>query len=42
MFSEGVLSLIDTANQILLLYGIKKSGKPDVDELHRIGVGYSV
>ena len=28
MMSEGIHSLIDTANQILLLYGLKQAAKP--------------
>ena len=28
MMSEGIHSLVDTGNQVLLLFGIRQSGKP--------------
>ncbi|HIA38775.1 MAG TPA: cation transporter, partial [Planctomycetes bacterium] len=28
MMSEGIHSLVDTGNQVLLLYGIKRAAKP--------------
>jgi cation diffusion facilitator family transporter len=31
MFSEGIHSVVDTGNQILLLYGLRRSGKPPDD-----------
>jgi cation diffusion facilitator family transporter len=38
MFSEGVHSVVDTSNQLLLLYGIHRSSKPP-DEDHPLGYG---
>jgi cation diffusion facilitator family transporter len=38
MMSEGVHSVVDTSNQILLLYGIRRSTKPR-DEDHPLGYG---
>ncbi|MEJ0075932.1 MAG: cation diffusion facilitator family transporter [Alphaproteobacteria bacterium] len=38
MLSEGVHSVVDTANQLLLLYGISRAHKPR-DEDHPLGYG---
>jgi cation diffusion facilitator family transporter len=38
MLSEGVHSIVDTSNQILLLYGINRAAKPP-DEDHPLGYG---
>jgi len=38
MLSEGVHSVVDTSNQMLLLYGINRSSKPP-DEDHPLGYG---
>jgi len=41
MISEGIHSLVDTVNQILLLYGIKRSKKP-ADKLRPFGYGKEI
>ena len=38
MLSEGVHSLVDTGNQILLIYGIRRAARP-ADEDHPLGHG---
>lgn len=41
MFSEGIHSLVDTGNQILLLYGLKRAKKP-ADEKFPFGHGKEI
>ncbi|MEP6900426.1 MAG: cation diffusion facilitator family transporter [Actinomycetota bacterium] len=41
MLSEGIHSVVDTGNGLLMLYGIYKSGKPP-DEIHPFGHGREI
>src|SRR5712692_9017807 len=38
MISEGVHSLVDTGNEVLLLYGLRRAARPP-DEAHPLGHG---
>jgi cation diffusion facilitator family transporter len=41
MLSEAIHSLVDTGNQILLLYGMHRAAKP-ADDLHPLGFGREI
>jgi cation diffusion facilitator family transporter len=41
MLSEAIHSLVDTTNQLLLLYGIHRGAKP-ADDLHPLGYGREI
>jgi cation diffusion facilitator family transporter len=41
MLSEAIHSLVDTSNQLLLLYGMRRASKPP-DEIHPLGYGREI
>src|SRR4051812_8732265 len=41
MLSEAIHSLVDTSNQLLLLYGMHRSSKPP-DDIHPLGYGREI